>query len=378
MAGGESVTELDRSIRLRALLDQWFAAVVVILLLVAALGGWWAYQVQATPEVERETVTVSEWSEETTYEHGSVIVNESIPFEEGERVANRPVYYTSLSDELDVTYVYAYDAAEGELQVTTETQLLYRGVEGDDVLWEYSEPLATGTDETLSPEGNHTVDATVEMDAIFETVDTVEEQLRAAGTIEIRILSISTVEGVVEGEEVSTTHESVMPITVTPETFRVTEIETVSETHQQTDVVERPIEPDTSEVVGSLLVVVLSVVGLAGLTVGRVMGYVELTEDERELLDIYQQEQEFSEWITSGTFPSERDYEATILVDDLEGLVDVAIDTNKRVIKDEQLGVSTVLDGEYIYVYVRPDSPASDWLVNYADMTMDEFDSYDF
>ncbi|WP_241996948.1 DUF5305 family protein, partial [Halorubrum sp. SD626R] len=97
----------------------------------------------------------------------------------------------------------------------------------------------------------------------------------------------------------------------------------------------------------------------------------------REILHVHQQEQVFSEWITRGTFPSEREYEATVLVDDLEGLVDVAIDTNKRVIKDEQLGVSTVLDGDYVYVYVRPDSPAEDWLVNYADMTMDEFEQFD-
>ncbi|MGM0718144.1 MAG: DUF5305 family protein, partial [Halobacteriota archaeon] len=95
---------------------------------------------------------------------------------------------------------------------------------------------------------------------------------------------------------------------------------------------------------------------------------------EAELLEVYQQEQEFSEWITTGTFPSERDYEATIVVDDLEGLVDVAIDTNKRVIKDEQLGVSTVLDDDYAYLYIRPDSPASEWLFNQADTTMEELD----
>jgi hypothetical protein len=29
-------------------------------------------------------------------------------------------------------------------------------------------------------------------------------------------------------------------------------------------------------------------------------------------------------------------------------------------------------------VYVRPDSPANDWIVNYADMTMDEFDGSQF
>ncbi len=371
------MTDLDRSVRIRALLDQWFTAVVIVLLLVMAIGGWWVIQVQGASEVEREQVVVSEWSEETTYEHEALIVNDSLPFAQGERVQNRPVYYTSISDALDVTYIYEYDAGEGDLMVDTETQLLFEGTEGDDVLWEVTEPLATGTDETVSPEENHTVEATVEFSEVFNTIDTVEEELRAAGTIEIKVISISTVEGIVDGDEVSTTHESTMTVEVSAETFRVTDVETIEEDYQQTDVVERPVEPETSEVIGSLFVVLLSVGALGGLAIGRVTGYLTLSEKEWQVLENYQQEQEFSEWITRGTFPSERDYEATILVDNLEGLVDVAIDTNKRVIKDEQLGVSTVLDAEYIYIYVHPDSPAGDWLINYADMTMDEFDSYE-
>ena len=372
------MTKPDRSIRVRALLDRWFPLVIGVFLVVAGIGGWVAVQAQADPGVEQEQVTVSEWSESTSYEHSAVIVNDSLPFEVGERVTNRPVYYTSLSDALDITYVYEYDAAEGEVAVNTETLLLFRGVEGDEVLWEYSEPLATGTTESLSPEGNHTVETTVGMDEVFVTIDTVEQQLGQAGTIEIHVVSTSLVDGTVEGETVDRTYDSTMSVSVTPQTFRVLEVETVDETHSRTETVEREIEPDTTELILSLVVVVVSVIGLAGLTAGRVGGYIELSDGERELLENYQQEQEFSEWITRGTFPSERDYEATILVDDLEGLVDVAIDTNKRVIKDEQLGVSTVLDGEYIYVYVQPDSPAGDWLVNYADMTMDEFESTDF
>ena len=372
------MSELDRSIRVRALLDQWFLPLVVVAVLLAAAGGWLAYDAQATAEVEREQVTVSEWSESTSYEHSALIVNDSIPFEAGDRVTNRPVYYTSLSNELDITYAYEYTADDGTVAVSTDAQLLFRGVEGDEILWEYSEPLATGTDESLGPDTPHVVNSTVSIRSVFETIDTVEQQLGAAGTIEIRIVSTSNIEGTVNGETVSNTYDSTMPITVNPQTFRVLEIETIDETHTQTDTVEREVEPDTAAVVGPLAVLVIGLFVLAGLVTGRVSGYLHLSEDERELLELHQQEQEFSEWITRGTFPSERDYEATILVDDLEGLVDVAIDTNKRVIKDEQLGVSTVLDGDYIYVYVRPDSPASDWLVNYADMTMDEFDSSGF
>ncbi|MUW14250.1 hypothetical protein GJ633_05945 [Halorubrum sp. CBA1125] len=372
------MSDVDRWIRVRAFLDEWFVAFVVVALLLAAAGGWWAYQVHATPEVEREQVTVSQWSETTDFEHSAVITNDSLVFERGERVRNRPVYYVQLSEALDVTYTYEHTADDGSVNVTTDVRLQYRGVEGENVLWEYAEPMASGSDEGVTAEENHTVDATLDIDAVFANINTIEQQLGAAGSIEIRVIATSNVEGTLGGESVSKTHESVMPITVNAQTLRVLELETVDETNQRTETIERTVEPGVPQTVGSALVLLVGLSGLAGLAVGRRSGSIDLSPDERELLEVHQQEQEFAEWITHGTFPSERDYEATILVDDLEGLVDVAIDTNKRVIKDEQLGVSTVLDGDYIYVYVRPDSPAEDWLVNYADMTMDEFEEYDF
>ncbi|CDK39298.1 DUF5305 domain-containing protein [Halorubrum sp. AJ67] len=368
--------EIDRSVRIRALLDRWFLVVAVALLVVAVAGGAWAYQVHATETVETDQVTTERWSETTSYEHSSVIVNESIPFDEGERVTNRPVYYTRLSEEVDVSYRYEYAANDGAVQVNTETRVQYRGIEGETTLWEYSEPLATGTATELDPGTPHTVNATLVITDVYETINTVEQQLGTVGTIEIRIVSTSNIEGTIDGDSVEHTYESEMPITVTPTTFRVLEMETVDETETQTRTVERPVRSGAVESTAPVVLSLLALAGLGGLVHARRTGRVGLSADERELLELHQQEQEFSEWITRGTFPSERDYEQTILVDDLEGLVDVAIDTNKRVIKDEQLGVSTVLDGDYIYVYVRPDSPAEDWLINYADTTMEEFERF--
>ena len=372
------MSDLDRSLRVRAFLGKWSGVFLAVLLLLAAVGGWWSYQVHATQDVEREEVVVEQWSESTAYEHSAVITSDSLVFEEGERVRNRPVYYVNLTRELDVTYAYEHTAESGSVNVTTDVRLQYRGVEGDTELWQYTEPLASGRDTGVTSEGNHTVDAAVEIASVFETIRTIEEQLGVAGTIEIRIVSTSSVEGTLAGQPVNETYESTMPMTVNPQTFRVLEVNTLDESGQRTETVERPVDPGVAEGIGSVLLVLVGAGGAVGLLFAQRSGYATLTPEERELLEIQQQEQEFSEWITRGTFPSERDYEATILVDDLEGLVDVAIDTNKRVIKDEQLGVSTVLDGDFAYLYVRPDSPASDWLVNYADMTIDEFREVDF
>ena len=371
------MSDLDRSLQVRAFLERWSGVFLAVLLILAAVGGWWTFQVHATQDVEREQVVVEQWSESTAYEHSAVITNDSLVFNKSERVRNRPVYYVNLTRELDVTYVYEHTAETGSVNVTTDVRLRYRGVEGDTVLWQYAEPLASGRDKGVTNEDNHTVSTAIEIDSVFETIQTIERQLGAAGTIEIRIVAASSVEGTLAGQSVSETYESTMPMTVNPQTFRVLEVNTVDESGQRTETVEQPVDPGTAEAVGSILLVLLGVGGAAGLLFAQRSGYATVSPEEREILEIRQQEQEFSEWITRGTFPSERDYEATILVDDLEGLVDVAIDTNKRVIKDEQLGVSSVLDGDFAYLYVRPDSPASDWLVNYADMTMDEFDRFD-
>ena len=374
------MTDLDRSIRVRALLDAWLPLVVLVFVVLAALSGFWVQQVYVQQDVEQQQRTVAQWSESTSYDHSAVITNESIAFNRSERVENRPVYYTSLVDDIDVTYRYEYTAtgANGTVRVDTDTFIQYRGVEGETVLWSFTEPLASETAEGLEPGENQTVEVGVDVGSVLETIAEVEAQLGAAGTTEISVVSVSTVDGEVAGESLNATYESTMPVTVTPETFRVLEIQTVDEQGGVTETVEVVSEPSVTERVGSGLALLLSLVGVVGLVGARYAGVIELTEDEAQLLETYQQEQEFDEWITPGTFPSEQDYEATILVDDLEGLVDVAIDTNKRVIKDEQLGVSTVLDGEYAYVYVRPDSPANDWIVNYADMTMDEFDGSQF
>lgn len=371
------MSDINRSLQLRSFVQEQASVIFAVLLLLAAVGGWWSYHVHATPEIERQEVTVEQWSESTAYNHSSVITQDSLVFEQGERVHNRPVYYVNLSRELDVTYTYTHTAESGSVNVTTDMRLRYRGVEGETELWQYARPLATAQTNNTTAEQNHSVSAAIEIRSVFDTIRTIEQQLGAASTIEVQVVTVSRVTGELERTPVSETYESTMAMTVNPQTFRVIGTETVDQSGQRTETVERTVDPGLTEAVGSILLTAIGVVGLAGLTVARRVGYLHISPEERELMAIQRQEQEFAEWITRGTFPSERDYEATVLVDDLEGLVDVAIDTNKRVIKDEQLGVSTVLDGDVAYLYVRPDSPASDWLVNYADMTMDEFDQID-
>lgn len=160
---------------------------------------------------------------------------------------------------------------------------------------------------------------------------------------------------------------------VREQTYRVLDTETVSETHTHQVTERRPVETPMIDALGSIVAFNLSLLLLIVLIAGQLTGRFHLTEDERELLELRRNRDEFDDWISRGTFPADRGFEATVLVEELVDLVDVAIDTNNRVIEDEQLGVSAVLDDDYVYLYIHPDSPAREWLVNYADTTLDAF-----
>lgn len=377
------MAEIDNSLRFRSFLNEWFSILLVALLIVTLLTGWWAYSINLNPSVETEQRLAEQWSESTSYSHSVEIQRESLAFESGEVVENRPLYYTAIADELGGTYQYQYQADSGNVDVRTETFLLVQAGELDDgqiedPFWELSETLRSDS-ESIEPGEDHTVEFSVDIQSVLETIATVEAELDSTqGTVDVRVVSVTERTGTVEGESVDDTYQSEMPMVVEPSTFRVTETETVDETHESFETVEVLAEPSPLTAYGSIILfgvvvaLLLSVVGL------RYNGYTELSDEETELLEITQARERFSEWITTGEFPSEREYEETVLVDDLEGLVDVAIDTNKRVIEDTQLGVYTVLDDAYIYIYIRPDSAARGWLVNYADTTLDEVDEYEF
>jgi hypothetical protein len=378
------MVEIDRSVRARAFLDKWFAVAAIALLVLALVLGWWAYQVNLVPETREDERLVEQWSESSSYSHRATIVNDSLPFEAGTVVRDRPLYYFNLSKELDGRYAYGYDAGNGDVRVTTESFLLIRAGELVDqrvnrTYWQVSRPLASATTDSLSPGERHAVNFSVDVRSVLETISLIERQLGASdGQVDVRVRTVSNVRGEVQGDELNETYETDMALVVNPSTFRVVREGGISEQHREFETRSVIVPPSPVRAYGSIALSGLAAVLLLAMVVARVGGYIELGDEERELLQIERHREQFSEWITTGTFPAERNYDQTVLVDDLEGLIDVAIDTNKRVIEDPQLGVSTVLDDNYIYIYVRPDSPARDWLVNYADTTLDQFEEYEF
>lgn len=123
---------------------------------------------------------------------------------------------------------------------------------------------------------------------------------------------------------------------------------------EQTTRTQTPVSPGPLRGVGGPLLLVLSLVGLVGLAVGQATVGLTVSETERARLAYRRQREEYDEWITTGTVPSESLADPTVEVDSLEGIVDVAVDIDRRVIDDSDSTRLVVLGEEVNYVYTPP------------------------
>lgn len=378
------MVEIDNNLKLRYLLNEWYIFILLVLVILTVITTGWAYEINLTPEVEKQQELVGLWSESTDFQHSVYVKNDSIPFKKDTRAENRPIYYTSLSEEMNGEYIYSYKSSSGSVNVTTETYLEMRSVrmENGEVVetyWSIAEPLNYTSEKQLKPNENHTSDFTVDIPYILDTVGEVQNQLNSTkGLTDVRVVSVSNVEGEVKGEDVDEKYTSEMVLGVDSKTYQVIEESVINKEHRIEEEQEVISEPPLLKSIVSIITSSLTAVSVIALLVGRKLDYIEITEEEEEKISIYRSREQFSEWITTGEFPSDREYEQTVLVDDLEGLVDVAIDTNKRVIEDDQLQVSTVLDDNYVYIYIHPDSPAKEWLIGFSDEKIGDTENYEF
>ena len=69
----------------------------------------------------------------------------------------------------------------------------------------------------------------------------------------------------------------------------------------------------------------------------------------------------YEEWISRGEIPTGTD-KRYVRVEDLEDIVDIGIDSNKRVIWNEEYDIYAVVDGDLIYYYSSGPADLGDWL----------------
>nr|WP_303646742.1 DUF5305 family protein [Haloarchaeobius salinus] len=232
------------------------------------------------------------------------------------------------------------------------------------VYWERTFARNT-TSETLEGGEQLHVPYAVDATALFDRVDAIQRALdSSAGETQVFLRATVHRRGQVSGRAVDQSDGLRIRFTGDDTAVRVEpsglDAPPVTATERRT-VTEPPNGPVVAvSLVGSVILWLLTF-GLVIVGVAARYRDVRIAPTDTELArsQFETEREEFAEWISTGTVPESIRSRTAVEMDSLTGLVDVAIDTDSRVIESNDDGRFYVPDGELCYVYEPPTEPGA-------------------
>lgn len=350
------------SVSVRSALNRWFVLILLVTLALTLAGGYVTYDSHVDgAETVTEQQTVGTWTVESEFEHGATVLRDTEVFSSGEQLSNRSLYFTTASPELDGTYTVSHDNTDGNAAVTsTNLSLVIRAVEernGNQVVhWQTRDSLDTLDAVEIEDGESAATTVSVDIPTILNRTEAIQNDLRAApGQTEVLLVADTTVESSVDGETFTDTRTDRIEIVPGQSVYRVSTTTAGATSYDATEPVTRTIEPTRLELYGGPVLCVLGLVCMAFLGTARWRGWLVVTDRERARNEFERARNDFDEWISTARIPDAND-RTSVPTDSLVDLVDIAIDSDRRVLEDgDQYAV--LVDNE-IYTYTAP--PAVD------------------
>ncbi|WP_225307814.1 MULTISPECIES: DUF5305 domain-containing protein [unclassified Haloarcula] len=356
------------SVSVRSALNRWFVLVLLVALGLALAGGYVTYDSHVDgAETVVEQQTTGTWTVESEFEHGATVTRDTEVFSAGEELTNRSLYFTTASPELEGTYTVSHDNTDGNPAVTsTDLSLVIRAVEernGNQVVhWETRDSLETIESVETEDGGATATTVNVDIPMILNRTEAIQNDLGAApGQTEVLLVADTTVESSVDGETFTDTRTDRIEIVPGRSVYRVSTTTQDASSYEATEQVTRTIEPTRLELYGGPGLCALGLLSMAFLGTARWRGWLAVTDRERARNEFERARDDFDEWISTARIP-DADDRTPVPTDSLVDLVDIAIDSDRRVLEDGER-YAVLVDSE-IYTYTAP--PAVDPLASPA------------
>ncbi|WP_324663594.1 DUF5305 domain-containing protein [Haloarcula sediminis] len=357
---------MDRGTRrVRTVIADNYALVLGCLLLVGVLGGYLTYATHVERGAVTETRERVSWQSSGEFTHRATVVNGTSAFAEGRVLRNRTTYFRSVTPRLNGSFTYGYGArGGGDLAVDTTLSLVFRSVESADegaetVYWRVDRTVAESSTQSLRPGERTTVPFSVNVSAADAERQRIDEELGGTpGELQTVLVARTELSGTRDGQEVDTVRTYRLPIESDGSVYRVDDPGPVTDSDNRSEQVRVPATYGSLRTAAGPLLALLSLGGMSGLVYASRTGWLFISAREREWLAYRKTRESFDDWITTGRVPAHDSPSTVVEVDSLEGLVDVAIDTDNRVIEDQTRNACLVLAGDRWYRYDTPVEPA--------------------
>ena len=343
------------SVSTRSVLNRWFLALVLVMFALALVG---SVLTISTYTGEAETVTEERTTGTATidseFNHASTVQRGTEVFTPGERLENRRLYFTTVSPILDGTHTLSYNTTGDESATATiELALLIRAVEESNeeeiVYWETRDSLETRENVDLQDGGEVSTTVSTNVSRVLDRVNTIEDELGASpGETEVLLIADTTVEGTVDNQPFTDTRTDRIAIRPADAVYRTSTAIEEQKSYRATTQVTRTVQPSALSLYGGPLLLLVGLAGVAGLGVARRRSWLTVTERERARSELTTTRTDFEEWFSNFEIPESGD-RTVVQADTLADLVDVAIDSGRRVLEDGNQYAVIVDDVMYTY-----------------------------
>jgi hypothetical protein len=355
-------------LRLRAAIGEQLTAIVIALLVLGLIGGWITYTTYGAPGTTTVERPLHSWETTGQFTHSATVEHPNPVFPVGSTLQNRTIYFTRLSPQLNGTYSHTYQASEGgAINQTISLSLVRQAVlpaaqgENETILWQTTSPLERASVNAVEPGAPVHVPFSVNISTVRNQTELIRSQLGGAGgQVELFVHATVRFQGRINGETVHRTTTYTLPIAAEEHTYRLGSNEPTTDRHEATQTVRVPATYGPVRSYGGPLLLVTSSVALVVLAVAGSRGMLGLARAERELLAYQDDRDDFAEWISTIRLPDEAFELPEAEADSLAALVDLAIDTDTRVIEDPTGHEFYVVHNGFLYSYrpsVHPSEP---------------------
>jgi hypothetical protein len=328
--------------RLDLLLAERGRPVAIALLVVGVLAigatGWAVANptTTTTPQFDEERVTTDVQTSAVVTENNGTL------WEEDDRLTNSSVYMFNTTPELTLEPETRLRNESGgtpieDGNVTHELTLRFEATRDGSVFWNETHEVLN---ESPSVEnGVATSNVTIDVETYRQRQRQLQREIGGVGSIALTMSHrVEYDTGRHSGTITTTT-----PLRITDQAYWLGGSLSDSASHSHRSGTERTTESRSPALVGGL-----SVLGTLSIVAGVVVARRSPADVEAARRAVH--EQRYSEWISRGSIPMWiGDYHVSL--DTLEDVVDVAIDTNERVVHDHQRGLFAVVNDGVVYYY---------------------------
>ena len=340
---------MDLSVSTRSMLDQWTVVLVVGLLILAGGVGFLAYDAHTEDRTATEEHRIGELTVDSAFDHSATVQTDTTIFSAGEQLEDRTLYFASVAPELTGTHTLEQANSDGvDATASVTVTSILRSVDDNIVHWERETELDSA-DVTIPDGGDHETTVTLDIPTVLDEVADIESELAAApGETEIALVAETSVEATVEDESLSEQRTDRLLVEPDNGIYRVDSDATGSNRLDVTEERTVGVQPSAVRLYGLPGLAALALVGAVGLIYGRTQGMFAVSEQERERYDFEAARADFDDWISRARVPSLGD-RTVIPVESLADLVDVAIDSDRRVIESVDSETYVVLVDDIAY-----------------------------